>query len=179
IAAQRLDYRVTRKPMPFGLKIKSAIADKLVFKKILERLGGRVRYILSGGAPLSPELAAFFIGAGVEILEGYGLTETSPVISLNRPDKRRIGSVGPLVPGVEVKIADDGEILSRGPHIMQGYWNNPEATAQAIDAEGWFHTGDIGEIDRDGFLKITDRKKDIIINAYGKNIAPQPLEALL
>ncbi|HEY4641379.1 MAG TPA: AMP-binding protein, partial [Thermoanaerobaculia bacterium] len=175
----RLDYRVTRKPMPLGLKIKSAIADKLVFTKILDRLGGRVRYVLSGGAPLSPELAAFFIGAGVEILEGYGLTETSPVISLNRPDKRRIGTVGPLVPGVQVKIADDGEILSRGPHIMQGYWNNPEATAQAIDSENWFHTGDIGEIDRDGFLKITDRKKDIIINAYGKNVAPQPLEGLL
>ena len=179
VGEERLPYRVERKPMPLGLKIKSAIADKLVFSKILARLGGRVKYVVSGGAPLSQELAAFFIGAGVEILEGYGLTETSPVIAVNRPEKRRLGTVGPIIEGVEVKIASDGEILSRGPHIMKGYWNNPEATAQSIDADGWFHTGDIGEIDSDGFLKITDRKKDIIINAYGKNIAPQPLEALL
>jgi long-chain acyl-CoA synthetase len=179
VAEERLPYRVEHKPMPLGLKVKSAIADKLVFSKILARLGGKVKFVVSGGAPLSQELAAFFVGAGVEILEGYGLTETSPVIAVNRPDKRRLGTVGPIVNGVEVKIAEDGEILSRGPHIMRGYWNNPESTAQAIDSDGWFHTGDIGEIDADGFLKITDRKKDIIINAYGKNIAPQPLEALL
>jgi long-chain acyl-CoA synthetase len=179
VAEERLDYRVKLTPMPFGLAVKSFIADKTVFKKILARLGGNVRFVLSGGAPLSPELAAFFIGAGLEILEGYGLTETSPVITINTPTKRKIGTVGPMIPGVEVKIADDGEILSRGPHIMRGYFNNPEATAQAIDQDGWFHTGDIGLIDEEGFLKITDRKKDIIINAYGKNIAPQPLEALL
>jgi long-chain acyl-CoA synthetase len=179
IAGERLPYRLSRKPMPLGLKLKAAIADKLVFGKILDRLGGRVNMVLSGGAPLSAELAAFFIGAGLDIYEGYGLTETSPVIAINTPQARRVGTVGQIIPGVEAKIAEDGEILSRGPHIMKGYWNNDDATRQAIDADGWFHTGDIGEIDSDGFLKITDRKKDIIINAYGKNIAPQPLEALL
>lgn len=179
VAEERLPYRVENRSMPMGLAIRSAIADKLVFGKILDRLGGRVNFVLSGGAPLSAELAAFFIGAGVEIFEGYGLTETSPVISINTPEYRRIGSVGRPIPGVEVKIAADGEILTRGPHVMKGYFNNPESTAQVIDAEGWFSTGDIGEIDSDGFLTITDRKKDMIINAYGKNIAPQPLEALL
>lgn len=179
VAEERLPYRVENRSMPLGLAIRSAIADKLVFRKILDRLGGRVNFVLSGGAPLSSELAAFFIGAGVEIYEGYGLTETSPVISINTPEHRRIGTVGKAIPGVEVKIAPDGEILTRGPHVMRGYFNNPEATAQVIDSEGWFSTGDIGEIDADGFLTITDRKKDLIINAYGKNIAPQPLEALL
>jgi long-chain acyl-CoA synthetase len=179
VAQERLPYRVEKKAMPFGLKVRSTVADKLVFRKISERLGGRVRFVVSGGAPLSPELAAFFIGAGVDIYEGYGLTETSPVIAVNTPQHRRIGTVGKIIPGVEVRIAEDGEILTRGPHVMLGYYNNPEATSQTIDSNGWFHTGDIGEIDEDGYLKITDRKKDLIINAYGKNIAPQPLENLL
>ncbi|HEY5611883.1 MAG TPA: long-chain fatty acid--CoA ligase [Thermoanaerobaculia bacterium] len=179
IAKERLPYRVSGDPIPRALAMKAIVADKLVFTKIKKRLGGRIRAILSGGAPLSPELAAFFIGAGIEILEGYGLTETSPVIAVNTLEHRKLGTVGRPIPGVEVKIAADGEILSRGPHIMKGYYNNPVATAQAIDSDGWFHTGDIGLLDDDGFLKITDRKKDLIINAYGKNIAPQPLENLL
>ncbi len=179
VGEERVPYVVENRPMPLGLKMRSALADKLVFSKILARLGGEVKFLISGAAPLSADLAAFFVGAGLDILEGYGLTETSPVISVNRMDKRRLGTVGPPIRDVEVKIEQDGEILARGPNIMKGYWNNPEATADVIDSEGWFHTGDIGEIDADGFLKITDRKKDIIINAYGKNIAPQPLEALL
>jgi long-chain acyl-CoA synthetase len=179
VGAERLPYRIEHKPMPAVLAIKAAIAEKLVFSKILDRLGGRVRFAVSGGAPLSAELAAFFIGAGLDIIEGYGLTETSPVITLNTLEYRRLGTVGRVIAGVEVRIASDGEILTRGPNVMKGYFNNPEATAAAIDKDGWFSTGDIGHVDSDGFLHITDRKKDLIINAYGKNIAPQPIENLL
>ncbi|WUD75399.1 AMP-dependent synthetase/ligase [Streptomyces sp. NBC_00510] len=161
---------------PFGLSAKHAVADRLVYAKLRDAFGGKLRACVSGSAALSPEIGYFFSGAGIHILEGYGLTESSAASFVNPGEAYRTGTVGKPLPGTEVRIAEDGEILLRGPGIMQGYHGLPEKTAEVLESDGWFHTGDIGELSADGYLTITDRKKDIIKNSNGKYIAPAAVE---
>jgi long-chain acyl-CoA synthetase len=165
------------KPIPLGLAMRHRLADRLVFAKVRARLGGRLRLPISGGAPLAKEIAEFFDAVGIRISEGYGLTECTTACSFNRVDRYRFGTVGPALPGFELAIADDGEILVRSETIFQGYYKDPEGTAAVLAPDGWLRTGDVGEIDADGFLKITDRKKDILVTAGGKNVAPQNIES--
>ncbi len=167
------------KSVGFMHKLKNAIATKLVFQNIQDKFGGNVQSLLSGGAPLGRHLAEFFCAVGMPVSEGYGLTETSPIITTNRPTRIEFGTVGQVLRGVDVKIAEDGEIFARGPNIMKGYYKEPEATAATIDADGWLHTGDLGTLDDQGFLRITGRKKEIIVMSNGKNVAPDPVERVL
>ena len=170
--------KIRHQPIPWALGLRRRIAAKLVYGKILVKTGGRAHFFVSGGAPLSADVAEFFYAIGLTILEGYGLTETSPVLCCNTFDKMKFGTVGPPVPGVEIKIAPDGEILAKGPNVMKGYYKKEHETREAF-VDGWFKTGDIGHIDQEGFLVVTDRKKDILVTAGGKNVAPQPIENLL
>ena len=179
VGRERSRHELERRTLPAWLRLTSAMAHRLVFARIHALLGGNVRYMMSGGAPLAGEIAEFFHAAGILILEGYGLTETTPALTVNRPDRFKFGTVGQPLSCCEVVIAPDGEIVARGANIALGYHRRPDATAEAWDAEGWFHTGDIGEIDSDGFLRITDRKKDLMKTSGGKYVAPQKIENLL
>ncbi|MBO9534616.1 MAG: long-chain fatty acid--CoA ligase [Solirubrobacteraceae bacterium] len=180
VATGRRKLELDRAGKPIGplLKLQHGLADKLVFSKIRDLFGGEIEVCITGAAPVDPEILDFFFAAGIPVLEGYGMTETSAVASVNSTEDYRVGTVGKPIVGCEVKIADDGEVLMRGPNVFTAYWNNEEATAKDL-SDGWLHSGDLGEIDHDGFLKITGRKKDLIITSSGKNIAPSHLENLI
>lgn len=179
VGCQVVRLREARKPIPVGLAFKHRIADRLVHSKVRKQLGGRVRMMFTAAAPIDPRLVEFFMAFGMTMLEAYGLSETSGASHVNQPDDFRLGTVGKPIKGCEQMIAPDGEILLRSPAVFRGYLNRPDATAEVIDEDGWFHTGDIGEIDEHGFLRITDRKKNLLITAGGKNVAPANIETLL
>jgi long-chain acyl-CoA synthetase len=179
VGKQVSELRKRQQEVPAGLALKHRIADRLVYSKVKARLGGRLRAAISGGAPLAKEIAEFFHVLDILILEGYGQTEETTASNVNRPDRFKFGTVGPAIPGIEVMTAEDGEILIKGPTVFAGYYNDEEATRAVLPGDGWLHTGDVGVIDDDGFLTVTDRKKDIIVTAGGKNVAPQNIENLL
>jgi long-chain acyl-CoA synthetase len=176
VAREYAEHTLAHKPVPASLKLKHSIASKLVFSKWQRAFGGRMRLLVSGGAALPEDLARIYIGAGIPIVQGYGLTETSPVITTSRIDDNRVGTVGTAIPNVDMRIAADGEIEVRGPNVMRGYYNKPEETRAVFTSDGWFKTGDIGTIDEEGFLRITDRKKELFKTSGGKYISPQPIE---
>jgi long-chain acyl-CoA synthetase len=179
VGKQSAPYRMSGRKIPAGLAFKQRLAHRLVFRKIHDVFGGRVKYLMCGGAPTPMYLLDFFYAAGLLILEGYGLTETVAPATVNRVDHFKFGTVGQVIPGMEARLAPDGELLLKGRGLFRGYYNDPEATAAAIDADGWFHTGDVASIDGEGFITITDRKKDLIVSTGGKNIAPQNIEGML
>ena len=162
--------------VPFAVRAKHAVFDRLVYAKLRDTLGGECAFAVSGGAPLGERLGHFYRGIGLTILEGYGLTETTAAVTVNLPDAQKVGSVGRPLPGTAVRVADDGELLFKGGQVFAGYWKNPESTAEVLEADGWFHTGDVGEVDDEGFVRITGRKKEILVTAGGKNVAPAVLE---
>ncbi len=178
VARARGATRPEGRAEPLWARIAGPIAERMVFSRIAENLGGRIRFTVSGSAPLREDVGRLFYGLGIPILEGYGLTETAPVLTVNLPHRIRFGSVGPPLPNVEIRIGDDGEVLARGANIMAGYFNRPDLTVQSV-VDGWFHTGDIGRLDAEGCLHITDRKKEILVTSGGKKVAPQPIEAAL